>query len=153
MTTLRKSKFGILLALLAVFGVVATPAMAFGCCCSPGGHHLHADSCHDEDHEADEATERGAHHASTGHAQHLTHTVGQCEIKDRCECQAPEILPFAASETRNNEAFSVVALAVPAHPFALEVQSTVVGSSVSDDVQRPPKPCFIPLPSRAPPAV
>ncbi len=157
MNVLRKSKFWVVLALLAVFGVVITPTMAFACCCAPNGQQAHVESCHNES----DATARSGGAAQGGMAQsavvananqHHAYPAAQCNIDQRCECHGPETLPFA-SEAQNTSAFSLLALATPTFPFALAVLPPANHFCVGSDIQRPPKPCFISLPSRAPPAI
>lgn len=170
MRKLRKSKAWVMLALLSVLGLAASPSFAFGCCCAPvehsfehssGAHHEVASapvsplSCHDHDapakplecHDADGHGDGVAQVSADSHAS-------QTSLSERCSCSHDDTAPLSVVESSASTfQFAPLAIALPIASFSHVAPDSRLVRAFASSAARPRSPDYARLPGRSPPAI
>lgn len=160
MRRMRTSRSWVLLALLAMLGIVSSPALAVNCCCIvPHGASAKPDSPKPT---PDVDSHTGCHGSPSSASAHASinapsaQTASQANaprITAVCSCGHDSEGQLSAEEVQSLHWSSplVVEGAVAAVTIARPAERTV--RRLSDFAARPPTPAYATLPGRSPPAI
>lgn len=175
MRVLRQSKIWVFLSLLAMLGVVVTPALAFNCCCaslpiSTQSNHSQPQTkvmpvaaqptCHDAQpvlppenklcHSAPDARLEDSKPSENDKVASSKNSLSS--IKSVCDCPQAEMPPVAVIDGSAFASLGMLAV-MPVSQWNVAVPNTQPVRLLVDNTSRPRGPTLSLYPGRAPPAI